>query len=141
MAFSKRSRSASCATRALITTSAKKAIIPSFEQHALKAGVDNPMSYCNYLEPGLAGTDMLWDFSELKFEKSFTGYLNNSGESELGSNYLDADTELKEFSSNFYFKVSEDQIEQYGYSSANGNVQTFYSTPFVKMKYPFEYLR
>lgn len=111
----------------------------TYEKHALKSGYDNPMSYCSYLEPGLTGSNVLWDFRSLEFKRSFTGYLTNSNESELGKIYTMANTDLDEFGAHFYFNVSQSKIEHYGYSSSNGRVQTKYSIPYVKMKYPFSY--
>lgn len=110
-----------------------------FETHGLKAGSDNVMSYCHYMEPGDAGENRVWDFSRLEFQQVFTGYLKNSAESAIGQNFAGTNTELTEFNSCFYFNVSEEKIEQYGYSSMDGRIQTRYSTPFVKMKFPFTY--
>lgn len=107
--------------------------------HALLNGIDNPMSYCEYMEPGTFGPNISWDFSELQFRKSFTGYLTNSQLTENGSAFPLANTELAEFNSRFYFNVNENQIEQYGYSSADGRSRIYYETPFIKMKYPFVY--
>ena len=111
----------------------------TYETHALLNGIDNPMSYCGYLEPGNAGQNITWDFSTLQFEKSFTGFLKNAQLTENGSAFPKANTELAEFSSRFYFNVNENQIEQYGYSSVDGRSRIYYETPFIKMKYPFAY--
>jgi hypothetical protein len=111
----------------------------TYETHCLKAGSDNEMSYCAYQEPGDAGENKVWDYSGLEFEQVFTGFLRNSSESAIGQNFAGTNTELTEFSSRFFFNVSEDKIEQYGYSSLDGRIQTHYSTPFVKMKFPFTY--
>jgi hypothetical protein len=107
--------------------------------HALLNGVDNPMSYCEYLNPGTPGQNITWDFSDLQFKNAFTGYLKNSQLTENGPAFPQANTELAEFSSRFYFDVNESQIEQYGYSSADGRSRIYYETPFIKMKYPFAY--
>lgn len=107
--------------------------------HALLVGENNPMSICSYADPGAEGADVTWDFSELEFKHSFTGYLNQSATTEHGPSFPDANVELSEFDSRFYFKISNDKIEQYGYSSASGNSKVHYSTPFVKIKYPFAY--
>ena len=111
----------------------------TYETHALKAGEDNPMSYCEYLAPGSAGENVVWDFSTLKFQKSFTGTLRQAATTQYGPNFEKANTELGEFDARFYFSVSPEKIEQYGYSSADGRGQIKYTTPFVKMKFPFEY--
>ena len=107
--------------------------------HALKPGEHNPMTYCSYLEPGIAGSNVIWDYSELRFDKSFKGLIIETEQTDYTELFPEANTELSEFDARFYFKVSEDRIEQYGYSSADGRSQIHYSTPFVKMEYPFTY--
>lgn len=109
-----------------------------YETHRLKAGNDNVMSYCEYMEPGISGENVVWDFSGLKFVKAFTGYVAVPS-SDAQQDFKTSNTELTEFNSRFYFDIREDRIEQYGYSSADGRVQTHYTTPFIKMKYPFTY--
>lgn len=111
----------------------------TFENHALKNGEDNPMSYCEYAEPGSAGSDISWDFSDLAFKKSFTGFLADPAQTELGQGFENANTELAEFGSRFYFHVDESNILQYGYSSSDGRSQIKYNAPFIKMKYPFSF--
>jgi len=113
--------------------------ILTYNQHALKADVDNSMSYCDYIEPGPAGANNTWDFSGLHFNRSFTGYLKNSMVTEIGVTFPGTNTELTEFDSRFYFFVDEDKIEQYGYSSVDRRTQIKYDIPFVKMKFPFTY--
>lgn len=111
----------------------------NFETHALKQGYDNDMSYCNYTDPGPAGEDRIWDFSDLEFEKAFTGFILPSDHSETGMSFSTSNTELQEFNSRFYFSVRDDRMEQYGYSTTDGSVQTRYTEPFIKMKFPFLY--
>lgn len=111
----------------------------TYEMHALKAGADNPMSYCKYLDPGQAGANVIWDFRTLEFERSFTGFLKDARETSIGRSFNRANTDLDEFGAHFYFHVNSARIEQYGYSSADGKVQTRYTVPFIKMEYPFTY--
>jgi len=113
--------------------------VMNHNKHALKSGEHNPMTYCSYLEPGLPGTNVIWDFSELRFEKSFQGFIRGIEHSDYGKMFPETNTELAEFNSRFYFKVSEDKMEQYGYSSEDGKTLIHYSTPFVKLKFPFAY--
>lgn len=111
----------------------------TYATHALLNGVDNPMSYCEYMEPGTFGPNITWNFSELQFKNAFTGFLTNSQLTENGPAFPQANTELAEFNSRFYFNVSETQAAQYGYSSADGRSRIYYENPFIKMKYPFAY--
>ncbi len=111
----------------------------NFDRHALKADEDNPMSYCEYEEAGISGANITWNFSDLQFTRSFTGYLKNSAATKIGVTFSEANTELTEFDSKFYFRVDQNKIEQYGYASTDGRMQTRYDIPFIKMKFPFSY--
>jgi len=110
-----------------------------YSVHALKAGINNPMSYCKYSDPGMAGKDQKWDFSQLKFEKHFTGYIKTSDYTNYQNAFPQSNTVLTEFNSLFYLKVTKDQIYQYGYISSDGRSKIAYSVPFIKMKFPFAY--
>lgn len=110
-----------------------------YSVHAIHAGFDNPMSYCKYSNPGLAGTNQKWDFSNLDFVTPFTGYVTKSDFSSFKSYFPKSNTVLSEFNSLFYLNVTESQTEQYGYVSTDGKVRISYNVPFIKMKYPFSY--
>ena len=114
-------------------------IVLKYESHAFKADAHNPMSLCSYQEPGQGGSDVLWDFSDLRFKKSFEGYIHKIEHSDNGNLFPKSNIELSEFSSRFYFKISEDRMEQYGFSSGDGRTMVHYTTPFVKLKFPFTY--
>ncbi|MBN1950969.1 MAG: T9SS type A sorting domain-containing protein [Bacteroidales bacterium] len=111
----------------------------SFNAHHLKSGEDNSMSYCEYVQPGQAGEAIVWDFSGLSFVKSFTGQVNDASATDFGVDFPGTTTHLQEFDSHFFFNVRDNRIEQYGYTSGDGRIQTRYDIPFVKMKFPFSY--
>jgi hypothetical protein len=50
----------------------------------------------------------------------------------------EANTILEEFETKFYFRASNDKIEQFGSVSKNNTI-TKYDKPFVKMVFPFNY--
>lgn len=110
-----------------------------YANHALLSGQNNPMTLAGYVDPGPAGTNQLWDFSELKPLKKFTGLLEQTALKKSTLNFVSANTSLQEFGNNFYFHVDQSKIELHGYESSNGNVKIKYDKPFVKMRYPFTY--
>jgi hypothetical protein len=110
-----------------------------YSVHSLKAGDNNPMSYCSYVDPGESGANIVWNFSELKFEKPFTGFVLNSQFSDNQYLFPKANTVLGEFDARFYFDVNQNETDQYGFISSDGKSKEIYSVPFVKMKYPFSY--
>lgn len=110
-----------------------------YSVHAIHAGIDNPMSYCKYSNPGMNGANQKWDFSNLEFVTPFTGYVTKSDYAAFKASFPKANTVLTEFNSHFFLKVTENQTEQFGYVSADGKVKISYKVPFIKMKYPFVY--
>ncbi len=121
-----------------MTTGISQTII-QYSVHALHAGIDNPMSYCSYVDPGIAGENITWDFSNLQFDQPFIGKVNNSQLSSNQALFPKANTELGEFDALFYFDVNKQETDQYGYVSSDGKTKIIYSSPFIKMKYPFGY--
>ncbi|QQS52269.1 MAG: T9SS type A sorting domain-containing protein [Bacteroidota bacterium] len=107
----------------------------TFESHALKSGVNNPMTFCSYLPAGADGAQIQWDFSQLKALRSFTGALADAGVTGFES----ANTELEEFGVRFFYNVSEQGINHYGYVSADGRTQVVFDEPFEKIRFPFAY--
>ncbi|HBH48646.1 MAG TPA: hypothetical protein DDX98_08395 [Bacteroidales bacterium] len=103
--------------------------------HALKTGVNNPMTYCTYVEAGESGSNKFWDFSELHAIKEFTGHISNADNAEFPL----ANTELEEFGVRFFYDISESGIEHYGYLSRDGRTKIIYDNPFVKIRFPFAF--
>jgi hypothetical protein len=110
-----------------------------YQMHSLQAGVDNPMIYSVWVDPGQGGADVLWDFRQLQELQPFTGFLKNASVSTYGATFSSANTELTEFDSRFYFKVTSTQTLELGYSSDDGKTQIRYTSPVIKMKFPFCY--
>ncbi len=108
----------------------------TFENHALKGGIDNPMTLCEYAEPGIAGADVVWDFSDLVVKNMFTGHINAVISH---ANFNDANTLLEEFGSQFFFSIDDQSINQVGYSSKDGKSQIEYTEPFEKMRFPLSF--
>lgn len=107
----------------------------TYDTHALKDGVHNPMTLCEYIEPGIAGADVVWDFSSLVAKKEFTGHINGA----FDNPFAEANTELEEFGTSFFFKIDNVRVLQVGYSSKDGKSTIEYTEPFEKMKFPFAY--
>lgn len=110
----------------------------TYDSHGLIADEINNMKLTNYIDPGMAGFNQVWDFSELKVNKDFQGSIEKSVYSENYNKLLATNVVLKEFTNEFYFKGDKKSLELYGIAS-NGNLIMKYDKPFVKMRYPFEY--
>ena len=120
----------------LMTTIAFSQPTLTSENHALKDGIHNPMTLCEYADPGIAGADVIWDFSELVVKKEFTGHIDAVISHQ---NFNNANTLLEEFGSKFFFSIDDQSINQVGYTSKNGKSRIEYSEPFEKMRFPLSF--
>lgn len=108
----------------------------SYENHRLLPGMDNPMTLCEFKEPGQGGAEKVWDFSDIKPANEFVGQIVNSYSED---EFERANTKLREFKTSFYFDINESGIYQVGYSSNDGKTQVKYLQPFEKLKFPFTF--
>jgi len=97
------------------------------------------MMLTKFVDPGLEGQNATWDFSSLEATNDFVGNLHKPSIVKGGSRFSSANTILEEFGSYFFFNSNSSILEQYGFSSSNGNFTIEYSKPFVKMRYPFSF--
>ena len=123
----------------LLISSAMAQVTLSYETHALAADNLNEMKLTEWVEPGMAGENQAWDFSNLVASKDFQGSIAHSYEAPKGNLFPDANVELNEFGNSFYFKLTNENLEQYGLVNNSGKLVINYDRPFVKMKYPFTY--
>lgn len=111
--------------------------ILTYETHGLLPGVNNPMTYCEYTNPGPSGENVIWNFSnELKIVKDFVGSLNTNYFKSAGTT---ADIKLEEFGNSFYFKHENDGLYQVGYESQDKRTRVDYDVPFKRIAYPMSY--
>lgn len=107
--------------------------------HGFTQNEANPMVLTKYMEPGVSGRNVTWDFSDLEVGNNFEG---NIGEAILSQSYTAfpaATSVLEEFGNMFVFRATDKQLEQIGFMSKDGRTKISYSKPFVKMRYPFAY--
>ena len=110
---------------------AQKPISLNYETHAIKSEANNSMQLCKYVDPGTGGEHISWDFSNLEATNDFTGFVQSAYYSVNSALFPLANTELQEFTNQFYFKITENSIEQYGYSSKDNSVIIKFDKPFV----------
>jgi hypothetical protein len=108
------------------------------KSHGFVADEVNKMKICSTVEPGNAGNNVVWDFSNLNIIEDFSGLVENVVYDQNYGKLLNTNVILKEYNSQFYFKNNDESLELYGIGS-NGTLSVKYTKPFVKMKYPFTY--
>ncbi len=113
--------------------------ILTYKSHGLLPNEQNPMMLTKYLEPGVDGQNVIWDFSMLEATNNFVGSVQNPSIVKGAERFAFTNTMLEEFGSYFFFTSNSNSLEQYGYLSGNGSFAIEYSKPFVKMRYPFSY--
>lgn len=113
--------------------------ILNYSTHAIKPGTTNPMSFCEYLDPGAAGTDITWDFTTLNKTKDLDAVISSSAASENYDDFSNSNVELQEFKNKFYLEVDETGMRMVGYKSSCNCSKIKYTTPLEKMRYPFKY--
>jgi hypothetical protein len=107
----------------------------TFEKHAIKPGIDNPMTFCSYSDAGAGGANVIWDFTNLVAVKEFTGHVNDA----FNPDFSLANTELEEFGVRFFFDINEAGIQQYGYLSEDGKTRVNYYKPYDRIIFPFAF--
>lgn len=106
--------------------------------HMLRTGDEHYFIIAENVDPGINGAAVNWDFSNLTEKSTLTSYMYSAVTTEKSIEIPEADAVLEEYETKFYFKVSDDKIEQYGTVTKNNTV-TKYDKPFVKMVFPFNY--
>jgi len=109
------------------------------ETHGFFADQKNPMVLTQYVDPGVSGKNVVWDFSKLEVHNSFTGSIENYYTSKCCSKFSKGNVVLEEFGNFFVFESTPTSLEQIGYMSGNGVTRFEYSKPFIKMRYPFTF--
>lgn len=106
--------------------------------HILRVGDEHYFNIANNVGPGSYGPNITWDFSALQDKSTLTSYMYSAYTTANTTDIPEANAVLEEFETKFYFKTSDNIIEQYGTVTKN-NTLTIYSKPFVKMVFPFHY--
>ena len=114
-------------------------IVINYERHALVPDKLNEMKLAEFMEPGADGINQVWDFSTIQIKKDFEGFVDYTSKSAYGLEFSNSNAVLDEFGNKFFFNVSKSGIEHYGMVSKSGNTIIKYTTPFIKMKYPFAF--
>jgi hypothetical protein len=109
----------------------------SREDHAFLAGDLNETREINYISPGNAGPDQIWDFTSILFTNATTSGQIGASPSKILNDIGDFNLILSESGYEYYYNSSESMLEEKGYITKD--ISLVYSDPVVKMKYPLSY--
>lgn len=110
-----------------------------YETHSLKENEVNHMVIANFVDPGISGPNVVWDFSGMKKENLFEGSIEASAKSVHNLRFEEANIVLDEFGNKFFFQTNESSTLAYGMISKSGSTLIKYDQPYVKMRFPFTY--
>jgi hypothetical protein len=112
-------------------------LILTSQNQNLRAGDEHHFKLAGNIEEGAAGANQVWDFSSLQATGDMTSYMLNA-EEVAGYNYIPmSNTVIRENQNNFFFKTSENLIEEYGTNACSSIF--VYDKPLVKLRFPFTY--
>jgi hypothetical protein len=109
------------------------------EAHAFLPGEVNKMKIAEFVEPGPAGENQLWDLSKIEVKKDLRGMVSESFYEDPGNSFLETNVVLNEFGNKFFFNIDQNSLKGYGMISKNGSYTLKFDKPFVKMRYPFHF--
>lgn len=122
----------------LICSTLQSQTVLQYETHGFTTNLQNDLHLTSAFDPGAAGSNVVWDFSELEINNEFSGVFEDPAFHEHGARFHQANTVVEEFGNLFYFRSDSEKTEQYGFVPKKGNIIE-YEQPFVKMRYPFAY--
>ncbi|PIE83962.1 MAG: hypothetical protein CSA07_04690 [Bacteroidia bacterium] len=107
--------------------------------HGLIPGNENPMITTTFSDPGVAGEDVLWDFSALPQVAPFLGDVVAVEGMNAPAGIKDANTTLVEGDLEVFMNTSNKQLAVKGLRYGDAMCVRTYESPVIKMKYPFAY--
>lgn len=109
----------------------------NYESHSLQNTGSYTIQETEYVSPGNSGKDVLWDFSELKCDKTKQYYITEPEDTENGKLFRDANVSVSEGSNTFYFDIDDVSNKFLGLCTDKAFIK--YNEPIEKIKYPFRF--
>ena len=109
------------------------------KSNALVSGDSSAYQEIQFVDPGNAGPNQIWDYSKIQYTgKSPVSLLQTASLQKIAGveNY---NLLLTESGYDYFMNASENQLEELGYVNKEKKITLTYSDPVVKMKYPFFY--
>jgi len=111
----------------------------TYKSNALLSGDVNTYREINYVDPGNAGANQIWDFSKIQYNgKNPVSIIESVSSKEL-SGVGDYNLLLNEGGYAYFFNFTEQGFEEKGYINTEKDMTLTYSDPVVKMKYPLSF--
>ena len=111
----------------------------TYKNNALVQGDVNTYREIQYVEPGTAGSNQIWDFSKIQFNgKTPLSTIQSAPSKELAG-VGEYNLILNDGGYEFFMNFSEQGFEEKGYVNEEKDITLVFSDPIIKMKYPLAF--
>lgn len=100
------------------------------ETHGFNSGLEHSSQQVKYQNPGEAGRNVVWDFSNVELPQQ-----GITSSAEMGKDYTKSNVKvMRDDNVTFFYNITASGNEYYGYEA--GNSKLTYTTPILKTVYP-----
>lgn len=122
----------------ILTITLQAQTVLTYRDNAMITGDSNSLYEVMFAEPGLSGSNRIWDFSAIRLTgKNPVSTIRIPVEKPGGLG--DYNLAVTENGNEFFMNSSDQQLEEWGYINRNQHMILRYTDPVIKMKYPFSY--
>lgn len=122
----------------LVTISSLSAqTVLTFDNNGLRRGDTITTQEIEYVQPGSAGENQVWDFSGVKLTGKVNKTVIPSDPIERTGGTTDYNLVLKEDDRSYYMSIDENAYVEKGFTT--GNTSIIYSDPIIRLKFPFAF--
>ena len=111
----------------------------TYKNNALLPGDASNYREVQFVDPGNAGPNQVWDFSKIQYKGKDAASTIQPASMQKVSGAGDYNLLLNENGYDYFMNSTEARLEERGYTSQEKKMTLTYSVPVVKMKYPFFY--
>lgn len=111
----------------------------TYSGNALVTGQNNSYQELQFVDPGQAGSNQIWDFSKIKITGQNPVASMDTKASKSPDGIGNYNLVLNESGSEYFFDISENGFREVGMYSKDKETSLVYTDPIQKMTYPFTY--
>ena len=109
------------------------------KNNALVSGDSSVYREIQFVDPGNAGPNQIWDFSKIQYTGKNPVSVMQTASSQKIAGVEEYNLLLTESGYDYFMNTTENKLEERGYVNKEKKVTLTYSDPVVKMEYPFFY--
>lgn len=109
----------------------------TFDNNGLRRGDTITTQEIEYVQPGSAGENQVWDFSNVKFTGKVNTTVIPADAIERTGGTTDYNLVMKEDDRSYYISLDENAYVEKGFTTSNTSI--IYSDPIIRLKFPFAF--